>query len=121
MLLQRLSDSGSLERDWKNGSLAVLSLVRYPMPPRFVFGPLSPTQGPKSPVYSLQFTTKVKVEPKVKVIFGKTLLRSDPIWIWENGFQKNHSIMYGVGVPQRMPGKILLTVPTPFPSKISYI
>ena len=64
---------------------------------------------------------KVKVEPKVKVISAKTLLRSHPTWIWEKGFQKNHSIMYGAGVPQRMPGKILLTVPTPSPSKISYI
>ena len=67
------------------------------------------------------FTTKVKVEPKVKVISAKTLLRHHPTWIWENGFQQNHSSTYRLERTQRAPPKILLTVPTPFPSKISYI
>ena len=38
----------------------------------------------------------------VKVIFERTLLRGRPTWLLEKGFQENHLIMHGVGVPKHM-------------------
>ena len=55
------------------------------MAPRFVSGPLSPTQGPKVQKSDF-FTTKVKVEPKVKVIMVQTRMDEGPQWHFEDGF-----------------------------------
>ena len=59
------------------------------------------TVDPKAGKSKKETFSKVPLD-MVKVIFKKTLLRGRPTWLLEKGFQENHLIMHGVGVPKHM-------------------